>query len=362
MSSSPWRARLDGLDLTDTAREFVEELIDENERLRTYLARHRAAPDAPAPRETLARPLALDTRAFPDSRVLVTLSASGLAKRTEINAYGRQRRGGVGAFDLRVRDDDPARFLAVADTADHLLLLTQQGRVYRVAVAALPLTERNGKGEPIGKLCALPDEERVAAVLALAETDLQRYILLASQTGFVKRMRAHYFGPTYEQGKTVLDPRQTGGPAAAMCLSGGSADILLVSRQAMATRFSISAAPLQAAPGIKLRSDDSLIGIVAVNEGSAVAVLTADGLGTRRLMEGFIANKAPGAAGKIMMKTDEVAGVALAPDGAELIALTRFGKAIRFEADEIPAKTAPVQGVDIVEVRGDAVTAVASLE
>ena len=362
MSSSPWRARLDSLNLSDAARELVEELIDENERLRAFLAEHRAAPAAPAPRESAARPPVLDTRAFPASRMLVTLSAAGLAKRTEINAYGRQRRGGVGNFDLRVRDDDTARFVVVADSDDHLLLLTQSGRVYRVAIAALPLTERNGKGEPVGQLCAMPDDERLAAVLALTEADLQRYIVLTSQTGFVKRMRAHYFGPSYEQGKTVIDPRQTGGPAAAMCLSGGSADVLLVSRQAMATRFSISVAPLQAAPGIKLRSDDSLIGVVAVSEESVVAVITADGLGTRRLMEGFTPNKSPGAAGKIMMKTDEVAGVALAPDRAELIALTRFGKAIRFEADEIPAKTAPVQGVDIVEVRGDAVTAVASLE
>jgi len=79
-------------------------------------------------------------------------------------------------------------------------------------------------------------------------------------------------------------------------------------------------------------------------------------------MEGFTPNKSPGAAGKIMMKTDEVAGVVLASDDAELIVLTRFGKVVRFEANEIPAKTAPVQGVDIVEVRGDAVTAAASLE
>lgn len=361
MSSSPWRARLEGLEISDAARELVKELIDENERLRAFLVEHRAAPAAPPAREA-ARPLALDTRAFPDSRMLVTLSAAGFAKRTEINAYGRQRRGGVGNFDLRVRDDDPARFVTVADAADHLLLLAQSGRVYRVAIAALPLTERNGKGEPVGKLCAMPDEERLAAVVTLTEADLQRYIVLASQTGFVKRMRAHYFGSTYEQGKTVLDPRQTGGPAVAMCLSSGAADVLLVSRQAMATRFSIGVAPLQAAPGLKLRADDSLVGVVAVSEESAVAVITADGLGTRRLMEGFTANKSPGAAGKIIMKTDEVAGVTLAPDSAELVVLTRFGKVIRFEADEIPAKTAPVQGVDIVEVRGDAVTAVALLE
>ena len=112
----------------------------------------------------------------------------------------------------------------------------------------------------------------------------------------------------------------------------------------------------------RIRPVDTLVGIAPVFEESAVVVVTRDGLGTRRLMEGFTPNKAPGAAGKIIMKSDEVVSIAVAPDEADLICLTGFGKLIRFTAEEIPAKTAPVQGVDVVEVRGDTVTAVIALE
>ncbi len=375
MSSSMWRARLVGVDLSDEARSIFDDLITENERLRDQLedlrlaaaAATRAAPSAPASageRATgaPARGAILDTRQFAPDRVLITASASGQAKRTELNSYYRQRRGGVGNYDLKTREDDPAQFLVVASVGDSLLILTQTGKAYRTAVADIPATERNARGDSLHKLAGMPAEERIAALLALSEADLQKYIVFGSQTGFVKRMRGHYFGATLEPGKVVMDPRQTGGPAAAMCLSNGVADILMVSQGGMAVRFNISTAPLQAAPGIKLRQGDRLAGLAAVMEESAVGIVTKDGLGTRRLMEGFTPNKSPGAAGKIIMKSEEIVGIALAPDDAELVCLTAFAKVVRFSADEIPAKTAPVQGVDIVDVRGDAVTTVAILE
>ena len=370
MSSHHWRVRLVGVDLSDEARTIIEDLIAENERLRAQLEEIRLTqtarpPSSAAPgpaRETPSRAPTLDTRRFSDTRMLVTASADGAVKRTELNLYYRQRRGGVGNFDLRTREGDPVQFLAVAETTDSLLVLAQSGRAYRLPVADIPQTERAARGESLPKLLGWGPEERLAAVLGFSEADQERYVILGSRTGFVKRIRGHYFGPSLEQGKVVMDPRQTGGPAAAMCLSNGKADILMVSSGGMSTRFNISTAPLQAGPGIKLSGKDMLVGIAPVFEESAVVVVTRDGLGTRRLMEGFTPNKAPGAAGKIIMKSDEVVGIAVAPDEADLVCLSGFGKLIRFTAEEIPAKTAPVQGVDVMEVRGDALTAVIALE
>ncbi len=371
MPSHHWRVRLVGVDLSDEARTIIEDLIAENERLQAELdelRRSHAARPAPAPapagpgRDSVIRAPTLDTRRVSDTLMLLTASAEGSIKRTELNAYFRQRRGGLGNYDLRTREGDPAQFLAVADTADTLLALTQSGRAYRLPVTDIPLAERAARGESLGKLLNWPADERLAAMLGFSEADQERYVVLGSRTGFVKRMRGHYFGASLEQGKVVMDPRQTGGPAAAMCLSNGKADILMVSSGGMSTRFNISTAPLQAGPGIKLSGKDTLVGIAPVFEESAVVVVTRDGLGTRRLMEGFTPNKAPGAAGKIIMKSDEVVGIAVAPDDADLVCLTGFGKLIRFTAEEIPAKTAPVQGVDVVEVRGDTVTAVIALE
>jgi DNA gyrase subunit A len=357
MTSNNWRERLAVLDLSPEARTLVEELLTENERLRSHIEASTPSRIREAPRESSGlRPSTLETRQFVETRVLVTISAAGHAKRTSLNSYGRQRRGGMGIYDIRTRDDDSAHLVTVADADDFLLLLTQTGRAFRVAVADLPLTEPRGRGVELSTLADLANEQ-IAAVLSLSEADLQRYVLFASQTGFIKRMRAHYFGPALKPGTVVMDPRQTGGPAEAMCLSIGTADVLMVSRGGMATRFNISTAPLNASPGIKLRAGDRLAGVAAVHEEDAVFLATEDGLGTRRLMEGFTANKAPGAAGKIIMKSEAVTAVTVAPDPAELVCLTAFAKIIRFSADEIPAKTAPVQGVDVVDVRGDRVVA-----
>lgn len=377
MSSHHWRVRLIGMDLSDEARTLIEELIAENERLQNQLEEKRlsaltatsgwgergGAGSVSTPgRDMPSRTQTLDTRQFPDTRMLITASADGWVKRTDLNSYFRQRRGGVGNYDLKTRDGDPVTYLATADAEDNLLILTQSGRAYTVAVAAIPLTERNARGESLMKLANIPGDDRIVAIQGFSEADQQKYVLLGSRSGFIKRMRGHYYGPALEQGKVVLDPRQTGGPASTLCLSTGTADVLMVSKGGMSTRFNISTAPLQAAPGIKLSAKDELVGIAAVHEESAVAVITKDGVGTRRLMEGFTPNKAPGAAGKIIMKSDEVIGIAAASDTAELVCLTGFGKIIRFSAEEIPAKTAPVQGVDVMDVRGDGITAVLGLE
>ncbi|MFN8496504.1 MAG: DNA gyrase C-terminal beta-propeller domain-containing protein [Anaerolineae bacterium] len=345
----------------------------ENERLRTALETARSPqttrPAASSGAGPSFRDLAsgraavLDTRSVTETLMLVTVSATGQAKRTAINRYSRQRRGGIGIFDLRTADTDEARFLTVADQADALLLLTASGKVYRVAVAAITeASDPRSRGEDILVAAGVEEGDKLAAILPLSEADQGRYVLLGSQSGFIKRMRGHYFGSSFEPGRVVLDPRQTGGPACAMCLSSGTADVLMVSRGGMATRFNISVAPLQAAPGLKLRPGDTLVGLSAIHEPDAVFVVTEDGLGTRRLMEGFTANKAPGAAGKIIIKSETVAGIVRAPDSADLVVLTRFSKIIRFTAEEVPAKTAPVQGVDIVELRGDIVTAAASID
>ncbi|MFN8481575.1 MAG: DNA gyrase C-terminal beta-propeller domain-containing protein [Anaerolineae bacterium] len=373
MSTNSWHARLAQISDLAEAKALLEELVTENERLRAALETARAVQAArpgasssagPSFRDVGAsRAAALDTRQVTETAMLITVSADGQAKRTAINRYSRQRRGGIGIFDLRAADTDEARFVAVADQADALLLLAASGRVYRVAVAAIAEAfDPRSRGEDILAAAGVETGDRLAAILPLSEADQQRYVLLGSQNGFIKRMRGHYFGSSFEPGRVVLDPRQTGGSACAMCLSSGTADVLMVSRGGMAARFNISVAPLQAAPGLKLRTGDTLVGLAAIHEADSVFVVTEDGLGTRRLMEGFAANKAPGAAGKIIMKSEAVAGVVRAPDSADLVVLTRFSKLIRFTAEEVPAKTAPVQGVDIVELRGDIVTAAASID
>ncbi|MFN8470605.1 MAG: DNA gyrase C-terminal beta-propeller domain-containing protein [Anaerolineae bacterium] len=373
MSTNSWRARLADVSDLSEAKALFEELLAENERLRSALEAARAAHETrtsassntgPSFRDLASsRASVLDTRQVTETLMLITISAAGQAKRTPINRYSRQRRGGIGIFDLRAADTDEARFLAIADQADALLLLSASGRVYRVAIADIPeASDPRSRGDDILVAAHMDANDKLAAVLPMSEADQQRYVLLGSQNGFIKRMRGHYFGSSFEPGRVVLDPRQTGGAASAMCLSSGTADVLMVSRGGMATRFNISVAPLQAAPGLKLRPGDTLAGLAAIHEPDQVFVVTEDGLGTRRTMEGFAANKAPGAAGKIIMKSEVVAGIVRAPDSADLVVLTRFSKLIRFTAEEVPAKTAPVQGVDIVELRGDIVTAAASID
>ena len=134
--------------------------------------------------------------------------------------------------------------------------------------------------------------------------------------------------------------------------------MFIATRQGKAIRFAESAVPFKGCLGIRLGDDDEIAGIAAVKESGGVFLLTADGQGTIRLMSGFSANKAPGAGGKVAIKSSSVVGIATVDETDDIFAISRLSKIIRFQAAEVPPKEGVVQGVNCMAVRNDQVTAV----
>ena len=264
---------------------YIEALEAELARLRG-----RAEPRAAAP-------------ALPDEpptpHAIVTISRRGAAKRTPRHLYGRQRRGGMGVFDLDTADDDPPSLLAHVSENDTLLLFTSDGRAFRLPAAELPESPVRARGAALsGKLPLRPGERVVGA---LAEGGGQ-YAILLSQRGWVRRVRASYLGRSLIQGTSFHDIKE-GGPLVAVCWSGGGDDLFLASREGKAIRFMETQVPTRGVLGIRLDVTDMAVAVAAVGAAGGVFLLGADGQGTIRLMSGFAANKAPAAAGKVAMKT-----------------------------------------------------------
>ena len=211
------------------------------------------------------------------------------------------------------------------------------------------------RGGPLSDHLPLRPGERVVG--ALAEGGGQ-YIILLSQRGWVRRVRAAYLGGSLIAGTSFHDVKE-GGPLVAACWSGGGDDLFLASREGKAIRFMETQVPARGCLGIRLDVTDAAVAAAAVRADGGVFLLGADGQGTVRLMSGFAANKAPAAAGKVAMKTDELVVAAAVGPGDELVIISRLGKLIRFAADEIPAKEGVVQGVACMALRADEATAVA---
>jgi len=129
----------------------------------------------------------------------------------------------------------------------------------------------------------------------------------------------------------------------------------------MGIRFPVTASPGRGGRGISLGREDRVVGAVQVEEDTTVLMLTARGLGARRSMRNFAANKSPGGKGKIAMKADDVVAVVTAEDEDEVFAISELAKMIRFPAGEVPERRNPVQGVAVMATRGDRVVAAASV-
>jgi DNA gyrase subunit A len=292
----------------------------------------------------------------PTSQQLITISQQGVAKRTARHLYGRQRRSGIGVFDLDVAEPDFPAHLLVADESDRLLLFSNLGRVFPLAVSAISQTEElRAPGESITDRFRFHTNEKIVGALP---DNGGKYIVLASQRGWVQRVAASYFGKSLIPGMTFHDLKR-GGQVTAVCWTRGSDEIFLATQQAQGIRFRETQVPARGGClGLRVSPDDTVVAVSGVINSSGVFVVGHDGKGTIRQMNGFRMNKAPGAGGKTILKTDQLIGAVTVREADDIFIISQSGKLIRFQANEVPPKTGVVQGVHCMGVRGDVITAV----
>lgn len=285
----------------------------------------------------------------PTTMNVISISAAGLAKRTPRHFYLRQRRGGMGVFDLDSNEDDPPAFLAVADESAGLILITNQGRALRVEVREIPQTDVRGRGQSLfGDFPLRPGE--TLAVVAVDQSG--SYLILVSERGQVRRIGSQYLGKNLQPG-TMLYNTAEGGAPTAVCWSGGNSELFIATRQGKAIRFAERQVPVRGCLGLRVDPGDYVVGVAATTEEGGVFLLNDEGKGTIRLMNGFTANKSPGAGGKVAMKTEVLVGAMAVEDGDDILAISQLGKIIRFQAAEVPAKEGVVQGVNCMNLRSD---------
>jgi DNA gyrase subunit A len=334
---NPVRPELDRV--STEVRAYIEWLEAELARL---AEKRKAVPAGPS-----ATPAEPDEP--PTTANIITISHGGLIKRTPRHLYGRQRRGGMGVFDMDSPEEDAPAVLAHADEQDTLLLFSDQGRAFRLPVNALSESQVRARGQALAELLPLRQRELIVAALPAGAG---QYVILLSQRGWVRRVRAAYLGQSLIPGTSFHDLKE-GGPLVAACSSRGDGDVFLATREGKGIRFTESQIPARGCLGIRLDVTDAGVAVAAVRADEGIFLLGQDGVGTVRLMSGFSANKAPGAGGKVAMKTTLLADAATAGPKDELFIISRLGKIIRFPADEIPAKEGVVQGVNCMSLRAD---------
>ncbi|MFM8472955.1 MAG: DNA gyrase subunit A [Candidatus Kapaibacterium sp.] len=300
-----------------------------------------------------------------NEEVIVTISHKGFIKRTPVNSYRRQGRGGRGLSGAGTYEDDYVENLFRAATHDYLLCFTDKGRVYRVKVYDIPEGSRNAKGRSIANIVQKPADEKVTAYLLVQGAfSEEQFIFMCTKQGTVKKTQLSEFESVRSNGKIALSLDE-GDILLAARLTDGTCDIIVGTREGSACRFRESdvRAMGRTATGVKgitLQDDDEVVSMIAIKRPDTQIVIIGDnGYGKRTKFEDFRLTRR-GAKGVISMnvtpKTGKVVSLTDITDSDDLVVMTQKGILIRQPADSIRVIGRNTQGVRLIRLdEGDTI-------
>ena len=297
--------------------------------------------------------------------VAVTVSRGGYLKRTSVDTYRRQTRGGKGRIGMGTRSEDAVEHLVIASTHAYMLIFTNKGRVYWLKIYEIPDASTTGKGKHVSGLIALQPDESVKAFLAVKEFVADKFIVMVTRHGVIKKCELTEFDNPLSRGIIALaldDADELLGAT----ITNGKNYIFLGSHEGMAIRFNeeeVRAMGRQArgVRAMDLDEGDYLVGLEVIEKEGLILSISEHGYGKRTPLEDYRLT-ARGRKGVINMKTTpkvgKVIGVLSVKENTDLMIITKDGKMIRIESGEIRQAGRSTQGVRLVRMEeGDMVAA-----
>ncbi len=289
--------------------------------------------------------------------VVVTLSHAGYAKAQTLDTYRAQRRGGRGKTATSTRDEDFVDQLFVANTHDTILCFSSRGRVYWLKVYELPQAGRNARGKPIVNLLPLEKDERINAVLPVREYQEDRYVLMATSSGTVKKTRLTDFSRQRANGIIAVELRGDD-QLVGVAITDGNQDVMLFTTAGKAIRFredQVRAMGRTACGvrGIRLGAGQKVISLILSQPEGMALTVTENGFGKRTPLEQFPV-KGRGGMGVISIKVSErngqQVGAVLVREEDEVMLITNGGTLVRTPVTDISDMGRDTQGVTMIRL------------
>ncbi len=290
----------------------------------------------------------------------ISVSNTGYIKRTAITTYRSQRRGGKGRIGMRTREEDFVSHLFVASTHAYIMIFSDRGRAYWLKVHEIPDVGPGGKGKSIANLVSMEEGERIAAMLAVKEFEEDKFIVMGTRLGVVKKTTLSSFSNPRAGGIIAMGVEE-GDSVIAVQLTDGSGEVFIATRYGMAIRFHENdARPMGRAAygvrGISLRGDDYVVSMEVVKPGGTLLTVTERGFGKRTEIEEYRV-QSRGGVGIINIATTQknglVVGVSYVQQGDELLLITQQGMILRMATDDVRAIGRATQGVTLINIEGD---------
>ena len=300
----------------------------------------------------------------------VTISNSGYIKRNAITLYRSQRRGGKGVMGMGTKQEDFVEQLFIASTHDYMMFFTSRGRCHWLKVHEIPQGGRAARGKAIVNVLQLAAGEFVSAVMPVRKFEPDRYIVMATRHGVLKKTQLTAFSRPRAGGIIALNLDE-GDELIGVGQTDGSLDVFLGTRDGKAIRFpegKVRAVGRTArgVRGINLGKDDCVIGMEVVSPGDIILTATECGYGKRSRVDDYrLTNR--GGKGVINIKVTEkkgpVIGIRRVTADDEFMLITIGGQLIRSRVQNVSVIGRATQGVRLIGVKeGDRVAALARIE
>lgn len=294
---------------------------------------------------------------IPEEDCVLTLTKMGYVKRLPVDTYHAQNRGGKGLKGMTTRDEDYAEHMFICSTHDHVLYFTNQGRVYHNKAYVIPEGSRTSKGLNIVNLLPLESGERVTVMLKMSEFEDDKYIVMGTKNGVVKRSKFSVY-KTNRKGGVNAVTLDEGDELRFAYITSGDDDLIVATKKGMAIRFNENdARPLgRTARGVKaitLREDDEVVGMAVVEEGKQLLTVTETGYGRQSSVDDYRVQSrgGKGLTNYRVAKFGDVAQIAMVDNDKDVILISSDGIIIRIAADTISKFARPSKGVRVMKVK-----------
>ena len=302
--------------------------------------------------------------------MVITVTHSGYVKRTPVDTYRAQRRGGKGVQGVNLKDDDFVEDLFVASTHDYVMFFSNKGKAYRLKVHELPIGQRTARGTAIVNLVPFSEGEHATAVITCRDFPADEYLMFATAAGTVKKTAMSAYDRTRRDGLIAINLREGDELVNVRRVREGE-KVILVSTDGKAIMFPESdVRPMgrdtSGVRGITLKGDAKMLGMEITNGTGDLFVITEKGYGKRTPVSEYPEHKRGGQGVFTITMTDkkgQLAACRVVDPSHELMIVSTTGVVIRVRVEGISELGRSTQGVKVMDVdEKDSVCALARME
>ena len=301
--------------------------------------------------------------------VAIVYTRSGYIKRTSLNSYRFQSRGGKGRKGIEMKAEDVVDNLFTGSTHSYLLVFTNKGRLYWLKALDVPDAGPSGRGKAIANLLEFQPEEKVQSILAVKEFSPDQFVVILSDHGLIKKTKLSEFR-NVRKGGIIAMSLKPGTSLFTAALTSGKSDIIIGTRMGKAIRFKESQVrPMgRQAAGVKaitLKPKDRVISMIVAGENDKyIFTASENGYGKKTPVEDYPAHRR-GGQGVINLRITDKIGPALGMvevNEDDLLVITVSGKAIRIKTTDFRPLSRATQGVKVIQLEnGDRVCSIAKV-